>query len=210
MSRRYLIVGDVHGMFEALSALVASFRPRQTDVFVFVGDLVDKGPDSAAVVRFVRELSARYEVVLVEGNHEEKHRRFRRTRNMDMIGAEEMASITDELSDADVSFLETAVPFYRIPEHDVLVVHAGIPANMSYFPMSLEEAALLTGKEKRRFARIQRTRYVDAVSGEAVVFGEEKDGDPFWAEVYDRAFWLCGVRARAFARSDFFPTRCGG
>jgi ADP-ribose pyrophosphatase YjhB (NUDIX family) len=209
MSRRYLIVGDVHGMFEALSALVASFRPRQDDVLVFVGDLVDKGPDSAAVVRFVRELAARYEVVLVEGNHEEKHRRFRRTRNMSMIGAEEMASITDELSTADVTFLETAVPFYRIPEHGVLVVHAGIPANMSYFPASLEEAALLTGKEKRHFARIQRTRYVDAVSGEAVTLGEEKEGDPFWADIYDGRFGFVVFGHEPLPEVTFFPYAAG-
>ncbi|MCA9656860.1 MAG: metallophosphoesterase [Myxococcales bacterium] len=57
---RTLIVGDVHGCLAELDALLVELEPRAGDRFVFVGDIVDRGPDSVGVVRRVRELCARY------------------------------------------------------------------------------------------------------------------------------------------------------
>ena len=74
---RYILIGDVHGCLVELQALVRRIAPRSDDTFVLLGDLVDKGPDSSAVVRWVRHLATVYRVVLIEGNHEEKHRRWR-------------------------------------------------------------------------------------------------------------------------------------
>lgn len=70
------IVGDVHGELDALHALLTAAgydeQGRHADGrhLVFLGDLVDRGPDSPGVVRFVRRLidSARASVIL--GNHE--------------------------------------------------------------------------------------------------------------------------------------------
>ena len=188
MKRRHFIIGDVHGMFDALTTLVESFELNPYDVLIFVGDLVDKGPHSALVVRYVRELSNFYNVIVVEGNHEEKHRRFRKSGNTNMVGADEMATITDELSAKDIAFMETFVPFHYVPEHDVLVVHAGIPANMQEFPETVEQALSLKGAKRKQFQAIMRTRYVDADTGSMVVWGEEKEADPFWADVYDGRF----------------------
>jgi len=60
----YCIVGDVHGEYKALLNLVA-MTPLNSKL-IFVGDLVDRGLDSAKVVRFVRK----YELKCVQGNHE--------------------------------------------------------------------------------------------------------------------------------------------
>jgi predicted MPP superfamily phosphohydrolase len=77
--RRYHFIGDVHGMKGALDALMDALAPQAGDVAVFLGDLVDRGPDSPGVVRAVRDMAenAAFDVVLIEGNHEELHRRCR-------------------------------------------------------------------------------------------------------------------------------------
>jgi hypothetical protein len=71
------IVGDVHGEHEALMALLERLgHGLRRDAhpegrrLVFVGDLVDRGPDSPAVIDTVRELCDRGRAQCVLGNHE--------------------------------------------------------------------------------------------------------------------------------------------
>jgi len=69
------IIGDVHGEIDALRALLqhlgvdteATSSPR---TLVFVGDFVDRGPDSVAVVELISRLIDRGIAVAVLGNHE--------------------------------------------------------------------------------------------------------------------------------------------
>ena len=192
---RNIIVGDVHGMFDELIDLLNAVNPETDDRVVFVGDLVDKGPDSPEVVTFLRSFAEDHDVVLVEGNHEDKHRRFRKNLRERPDTAREMADrapelgeITTRLSLEDIEFLESAVPFHRIEEHNILVVHAGIPGNMDEFPQTLEEARSLGGKRKKKFSQILRTRHIHHESGRMMMLGTEGPDDPFWAETHDGRF----------------------
>ena len=194
---RHIFVGDVHGMVHELMALVEDLHLNKNDVLVFVGDLIDKGPDSVGVVNFVRKLSQTRlaSVVLVEGNHEEKHRRFRRNLHArpdvaaeQAIKSPELISITEQLNSKDVEFLETAIPFYRIPEHNLLVVHGGIPGDMVEFPDTVEHVKELTGKAKKNFGKVLRTRFVDSETGKFLKLGDSSPEDPYWADIYDGRF----------------------
>lgn len=76
MDQSVYVIGDVHGMVAPLSTLLEQIREdaqrRGTaPFFVFVGDLLDRGPDSAAVVSRVRALSESGEAASVLGNHDE-------------------------------------------------------------------------------------------------------------------------------------------
>jgi len=62
---KHCIVGDVHGEYKALLNLLAK-TPIESQL-VFVGDLIDRGSQSANVVKFVRE----HHLPCVRGNHEE-------------------------------------------------------------------------------------------------------------------------------------------
>ena len=65
MSRR-IFIGDVHGHYDGLMHLVALVSPLPADTLHFAGDLIDRGPDSAKVVEFIRQGNH----VCVLGNHE--------------------------------------------------------------------------------------------------------------------------------------------
>ncbi|MDP7006368.1 MAG: hypothetical protein QF718_09185, partial [Phycisphaerales bacterium] len=135
-----------------------------------------------------------HKLTLVEGNHEEKHRRFRNhlktgSKNADqMTGAEKMHEFTKKLSNNDIAFLDNAVLFLRIPEHNILVVHAGIPGNMLTFPVSNDVVQSMSNKERKYLHQVLRVRYIDKATGRFQRLGAEQPDDPFWAEIYDGRF----------------------
>jgi serine/threonine protein phosphatase 1 len=65
-SPRHIAIGDVHGHYDGLRKLVELCKLTSEDSLYFLGDLIDRGPDSAKVVKWVRENN--YPCLL--GNHE--------------------------------------------------------------------------------------------------------------------------------------------
>ena len=195
--QRTVIIGDVHGMLDAMRELLERLRLVAGDHLIFVGDLVDKGPDPAGVLHHLAALAAEapFQITLVDGNHEDRHRRFHLnlTERPGIAAgqareAPELAALAAALSEEGRAFLNSAVPFHRVPQHGVLVVHGGIPGDMRRFPESVEAANGLAGRDRERFRKVLRTRFIDRDTGVFVGLGQEKPGDPFWAEAYDGRF----------------------
>lgn len=76
--RRAYVVGDVHGRLDLLDRLLAAIEKevggdrRSNASIVFVGDLIDRGPDSSAVVERLRTYSSPgITLHFIMGNHEE-------------------------------------------------------------------------------------------------------------------------------------------
>lgn len=67
MQPRRIIIGDVHGHYLGLNTLLESLSPGQADEIYFLGDLVDRGPNSSSVVELVKNQG--YYCIL--GNHED-------------------------------------------------------------------------------------------------------------------------------------------
>jgi serine/threonine protein phosphatase 1 len=74
---RVYAIGDIHGRSDLFIPLVAAIEaddgsrdPADTTI-VLLGDLVDRGPDSAGVITAARDLAARRKVRIIGGNHEE-------------------------------------------------------------------------------------------------------------------------------------------
>jgi len=74
---RVYAIGDIHGcldLFELLLRLIEDdnrSRPPMTTVLILLGDLIDRGPDSAGVVRRAMQPLGWAETILIKGNHEE-------------------------------------------------------------------------------------------------------------------------------------------
>lgn len=74
---RYYVVGDIHGRLDLYDALIAAIEeddrlaaPADTRI-VLLGDLVDRGPDSAGVIARTRQWQERVKLRVLAGNHEE-------------------------------------------------------------------------------------------------------------------------------------------
>ncbi|RLA24067.1 MAG: serine/threonine protein phosphatase [Gammaproteobacteria bacterium] len=67
---RHLAIGDIHGCITALTSLVDLVGLRPDDTIITLGDYVDRGPDSRAVVDFVINLGKTHHLVALRGNHE--------------------------------------------------------------------------------------------------------------------------------------------
>jgi predicted phosphodiesterase len=134
---RTIVVGDIHGCLEEFKQLLDKVAYQQkTDRLICAGDLVDRGPDSAGVVAYVRERG--FEAVM--GNHDEKHVRWARheerkkgspTYKNPMKFDAKRKTEHDQMTDDDRQFL-ASLPYYLRFEHEGrpwLVTHAGIPTD---------------------------------------------------------------------------------
>lgn len=68
---RILAVGDVHGCAVALEALLQAVKPRPDELIVMLGNYVDCGVDSAAVMNRLVRLAHTHRLVALRGNHEQ-------------------------------------------------------------------------------------------------------------------------------------------
>ncbi|MDP3278976.1 MAG: metallophosphoesterase family protein [Deltaproteobacteria bacterium] len=74
MVGRTFVIGDIHGELAMLDQLLGQFPELEPeDTLLFLGDYVDRGPDSRGVVARVREIeaTAKHKVVALRGNHED-------------------------------------------------------------------------------------------------------------------------------------------
>lgn len=189
MSRTF-IIGDVHGCIDELQELTQILAPADDDSVIFIGDLIDRGPDSLGVVREVVRWSDRFNVQLVLGNHEEKFLRYAHHIKIDsglekeMKGIDEFPNLLSGLNDDEFSFLQSAYHALHLPEWNMLLVHGGVWRNID-FPLPATYRFLDNHNlDRKRLALLNKTRYLNP-EGMFVSLGEEKASDSFWAEVYE-------------------------
>ena len=74
MSLRYILIGDIHGCYDELIALLLKVKfDDKSDVLIFLGDYTDRGKQSYEVYRFLKALRQDMgdRCILLYGNHEE-------------------------------------------------------------------------------------------------------------------------------------------
>ena len=125
MTARAFIIGDLHGCCEELEDLIEESGWEAGDQLFSVGDLVAKGPNSLGVVRLMRELGGR----AVRGNHDQHCLRWWQAKNagQDLPTLKPAHQrVTEQLEGDDWEWLADLPLWIEIPEHDALVVHAGL------------------------------------------------------------------------------------
>lgn len=72
MKQKRWVIPDIHGYAKTLKSLLAQIRPSKENHLIFLGDYIDRGPDSKAVIDEVMSLQTNgYRVTALRGNHEE-------------------------------------------------------------------------------------------------------------------------------------------
>jgi hypothetical protein len=74
--RRVLAISDIHGNLPFLKGVLEKARFSRDDVLVLVGDLLEKGQESLAVLRYIMELQKSYTVYPLCGNCDHIDREF--------------------------------------------------------------------------------------------------------------------------------------
>jgi serine/threonine protein phosphatase 1 len=153
MSGRTFVIGDIHGELGQLRALLGKLPlVTREDSVVFLGDYVDRGPQSREVVEVVRGLDRDIgcKVVCLRGNHEDAWLRVIdsgwpefvfppgngcRSTLRSYAGAEAFDEMSKEIFESlfsgkffpdDVVAWFRALPFWYEDEH-AIYVHAGLP-----------------------------------------------------------------------------------
>ena len=135
------IIGDVHGCNAELSELLGELgyardeagiyrHPRNRKV-VFLGDLVDRGPDIPGVLRTAMSMEKAGSALCVPGNHEMKLLRKLRGKNVKMThGLQETMDQLDreppEFRAGVAEFIDDLVSHYVLDGGKLVVAHAGL------------------------------------------------------------------------------------
>jgi bis(5'-nucleosyl)-tetraphosphatase (symmetrical) len=132
----HLFVGDVQGCFDELTDLLsAAGFDRARHRLAFVGDLVNRGPRSRAVLELARE----HDALVVLGNHEAALLRGHSSETMDRVRA--------ELDEDWLSWMGGWPTFVRGP--DWILVHGGIPPGKTPETATREELTSLRSVDGR-------------------------------------------------------------
>ncbi|MFJ6833843.1 polynucleotide kinase-phosphatase [Streptomyces sp. NPDC091209] len=131
------IVGDIHGCASELETLLGKLgyvdgAHPEGRTAVFVGDLVDRGPDSPGVLRRVMSMVGSGNALCVPGNHENKLGRYLKGRNVQHSHGlaetiEQLDQESDEFRATVREFVDGLVSHYVLDGGRLVVCHAGLP-----------------------------------------------------------------------------------
>ncbi|GAA4189920.1 polynucleotide kinase-phosphatase [Streptosporangium oxazolinicum] len=136
------IVGDVHGCRAELEALLrdlgwevdpggAGAVHPEGRTAVFVGDLVDRGPDSPGVLRLVMGMVAAGTALCVSGNHEQKLARALNGRKVRVAhglqeSLDQLAAEPEGFRREALAFMDGLISHYQLDGGRLVVAHAGL------------------------------------------------------------------------------------
>jgi serine/threonine protein phosphatase 1 len=69
--QEFIAVGDIHGCLKSMEAMLDKLEPYYDRTFVFVGDYIDRGPQSRQVVDYLIDFKEKVDCVFLRGNHEQ-------------------------------------------------------------------------------------------------------------------------------------------
>ncbi|MFJ3586640.1 polynucleotide kinase-phosphatase [Streptomyces sp. NPDC090127] len=131
------IIGDIHGCRSELETLLGKLgyvdgHHPEGRTAVFVGDLVDRGPDSPGVLRRVMSMVAAGDALCVPGNHENKLGRWLKGRKVQETHGlaetiEQLGGESEEFRAEVGAFIDGLVSHYVLDEGKLVVCHAGLP-----------------------------------------------------------------------------------
>ena len=135
-------IGDIHGCASELKALLHKLPLNSNSTLIFLGDYVDRGPDSKEVIETLLDLRTLYRVITLKGNHESLFLNYLLKPIGDAAsnfifngGSATLASYSNDGTNYEVpgshkAFLLGLKTFHSTDTH--FFVHAGIPPDYDF------------------------------------------------------------------------------
>jgi len=193
------VIGDVHGCYTELVELLdrlgyavaedGSITPPPGRRAVFVGDYVDRGPDTPGVLRLVMGMAAAGGAICLPGNHDVKLARKLKGRDVRVTHGlaetlEQLAGEPEELREAARSFLEGLVSHVVLDGGRLVVAHAGLKeAYQGRSSGRVRDFALFgdtTGETDELGLPVRRQWAADYRGEATVVYGHTPVAEPEW------------------------------
>jgi len=141
MVKRYFAIGDIHGCLHKLQQLLSTIKPTRHDELIFLGDYIDRGPDSKGVIEYLMRLGGIFKKKFLRGNHEDMFLRaiedppalgdvelwLRNGGNKTILSYQKksigMEKTSDMFPESHISFLKQTKLYYETDKY--IFVHAG-------------------------------------------------------------------------------------
>ncbi len=195
------LIGDIHGCFDELYQLVLKLGYKihfdqkytvshpQKRKLIFVGDLVDRGPKTPEVLRFVMDIVSHGSGFCVIGNHDDKLKRKLQGRDVKIThglaeSLEQLSLETSTFKESIISFIEGLPSHYLFDNCKLAVAHAGL--KKEYFGKSFPKVRAycmygeVTGKTDELGLPL-RGAWQEEYRGETlIVYGHTPISKPAW------------------------------
>jgi serine/threonine protein phosphatase 1 len=134
--KRY-VISDIHGCLEELNLLIEKLPLEKDSELIFLGDYIDRGPNSAQVIEKIINLSKEYKTTCLMGNHEKMFLDF-----LDDIHSEDSSLFITNGGSATLASYSDHHHEFHVPKHhleflknlkifhyddEYIYVHAGLP-----------------------------------------------------------------------------------
>lgn len=170
---RTLVIGDIHGGFRALTQVLERANVTTADTLIFLGDYVDGWSESAELIEFLMDTSAKQKCIFILGNHDVWCHEWLMDGVVNdiwyMHGGKETIESYERISFDKKKHIEfyNNMKLYHIDDQNRLFIHAGFtsmhgvekefyPKNF-YFDRTLIESAILA--EQVGIENLSNARY---------------------------------------------------
>ncbi|PSQ64239.1 MAG: serine/threonine protein phosphatase [Bacteroidetes bacterium QH_1_61_8] len=135
-----IAIGDIHGCANSFEALLEEINPTSDDHLLFVGDYIDRGPDSRGVIDRLLDLREEVECTFLRGNHESLMLGYLNDGAFNLWrvngGVSTLQSYLGDDEEGDVEIPDEHVEFVRDTEvyyetDDFFFVHAGLKPDLT-------------------------------------------------------------------------------
>jgi protein phosphatase len=200
------IIGDVHGCFDELKSLMGQLgytiqieveddgktirvTPPEGRKAIFLGDLVDRGPNTPDVLRLVMGMVEAGNALCIPGNHDVKLLRKLRGKEVQIThGLDKSLAQLDaepkEFTQKVIAFLDGLISHYVLDDGNLAVAHAGMKAAFQGRASARVREFALYGEttgETDEFGLPVRYNWASDYRGRAtVVYGHTPIPEPEW------------------------------
>ena len=174
MSRRTIIIGDIHGCYDELCELLDRVGPTTSDRVISVGDLIVKGEKNREVLDLF-SVDERFSAVI--GNHDRALLRYWRGEAVKLKESQERTRVELEPERERYSAYLNSLPF-MIDLGTHLVVHAGVRPGVALKDQAEEDLTELRTLGEDRTSRVGLPWYEVYDGDRIVLFGHWPASQP--------------------------------